>query len=156
MALSSATAHADTKIAYLDMQQAISKTEEGMRAIANLKKLFESRQKELDKKQKDMLEQRKELEKQAKVLSKDALQKRAEEWERKMRELQEVFVGYNKELEQKQQEAEKPIRERMQKVIEGIAQADGIDVVLATGAVVYGPSKFDITDKAIAAYNAKK
>src|SRR5579862_7008543 len=94
-------ARAEMRVAVVDVQRAVMQTEDGLRAQANLKKLFDSRQQELNRKQTDMQKQKDEIEKQAKVLSKDALQKRADEWQKQMVELQSVFVEYNKELEKK-------------------------------------------------------
>src|SRR5215813_13247817 len=93
---------ADQKIAVVDVQRAVAQTEEGLRAQATLKKLFDSRQQELNKKQTDLQKQKDELEKQQKVMSKEAFQKRAEEWQKQMMDLQQIFLEYNKELEKKQ------------------------------------------------------
>src|SRR5579871_2847165 len=89
-------ARAEMRVAVVDVQRAVMQTEDGLRAQANLKKLFDSRQQELNKKQTDMQKQKDEIEKQAKVISKDALQKRVDEWQKQMVELQQVFMEYNK------------------------------------------------------------
>src|SRR5579863_7586043 len=102
--LVSAGARADTRVAVVDVQRAVMQTEDGLRAQANLKKLFDSRQQELNKKQGEMAKQKEEIEKQSKVLSKEALQKRVDDWQKQMVELQQVFMEYNKELEKKQKE----------------------------------------------------
>ena len=48
------SAAAQTKVAVVDTQRAIMETEDGLRAQATLKKVFDSRQRELDKKQSDL------------------------------------------------------------------------------------------------------
>src|SRR6478672_10904470 len=106
--LFSGVAAAQTKIAVVDVQRAVASTEDGLRAQANLKKLFDSKQQELNKKQTDLQRQREDIDKQAKVLSKEALQKRVDDWQKQMMELQAVFVEYNKELEKKQKELTDP------------------------------------------------
>src|SRR5882757_11295635 len=98
------TATAEMKVAVVDVQRAVMQTEDGLRAQATLKKVFDSRQQELNKKQNELQKQREDLEKQQKVLSKEAFQKRVEDWQKSMVELQSVFVEYNKELERKQKE----------------------------------------------------
>src|SRR5687767_15537079 len=100
---------AQAKIAVVDTQRAIMETEDGLRAQATLKKLFDSRQRELDKKQEDLQKEREDIEKQRDVLSKAALAKRVDKWQREMMQLQTVFVEYNKELQKKQGELTQPI-----------------------------------------------
>ena len=97
--------YAQSKIAVVDTQRAIMETEEGLRMQATLKKVFDSRQRELDKKQEELAKERDDIEKQRDVLSKAALAKRVDKWQREMVQLQQVFVDYNKELQKKQGEA---------------------------------------------------
>ena len=44
-------AYAELRIAVVDTQRAMMETEDGLRLQANLKKIFDSKQKELDRKQ---------------------------------------------------------------------------------------------------------
>ena len=81
-------ARAEQRVAVIDVQRAVMQTEDGLRAQADLKKLFDSRQQELNRKQQELGKQKEEIEKQSKVLSKDALQKRVDDWQKQMVELQ--------------------------------------------------------------------
>ena len=47
-------ASAQMRVAVVDTQRAVMETEDGLRAQATLKKLFDKRQRELDQKQKDL------------------------------------------------------------------------------------------------------
>ena len=47
------------------------------------------------------------------MLSQEALQKKVDDWQKQMVELQQIFVEYNKELEKKQKELTDPIFERV-------------------------------------------
>src|SRR5262245_10563086 len=107
--LFSSAASAQQKMAVVDTERAVMETEDGLRAQATLKKLFDSRQRELDKKQEELLKERDDIEKQRDVLSKSALAKRVDKWQREMVNLQTVFVEYNKELQKKQSELTQPI-----------------------------------------------
>ena len=147
------SAHAQTKVAVVDTQRAIMETEDGLRAQATLKKLFDSRQRELDKKQSDLQKQRQDIEKQRSVLSKAALQKRMESWQRDMVQLQTVFVEYNKELQKKQNELTQPIFQRAMTIIRRLASQEGYDVVVDKQAVPYVRSDLDLTDRVIQMYN---
>ncbi|MFO0676799.1 MAG: OmpH family outer membrane protein [Polyangiaceae bacterium] len=154
VALGSGVARAEMKVAVVDVQRAVMQTEDGLRAQATLKKLFDSRQQELNKKQADLMKQKEEIDKQAKVMSKDAFQKRAEEWQKQMMELQGVFVEYNKELEKKQKEITEPIFEKVLGIIKRMATTEGFDLVMDKATVAYIRADLDITDRAIQAYNS--
>jgi outer membrane protein len=161
-AFSPSAAHADApaagpggngKVAVVDVQRAVMQTEDGLRAQAMLKKLFDSRQQELNKKQQDLAKQKDDIEKQQKVLSKEAYQKRVEDWQKQMVDLQQVFVEYNKELEKKQKELTDPVFEKVLGIIKRLATRDGYDMVLSKDAVAYIRSDLDLTDQCIQLYN---
>ena len=158
VSLTSLPARADgaapMKVAVVDVQRAVMQTEDGLRAQAMLKKLFDSRQQELNKKQQDMAKQKDEIEKQAKVLSKDAYQKRVEDWQKQMVDLQQIFVEYNKELEKKQKELTDPVFEKVLGIIKRLAARDGYDVILDKQTVAYIRSDLDLTDQCIQLYNS--
>jgi outer membrane protein len=153
-ALASApAARAQSKVAVVDTQRAIMETEDGLRAQATLKKLFDNRQRELDRKQADLQKEREDIEKQRGVLSKKALQRRIEEWQSELVQLQSVFVEYNKELQKKQNELTQPIFRKIMGIISRLARQDGYDVVVDKQAVPYVRSDLDLTDRVITLYN---
>ena len=150
---SPAVARAQTKIAVIDTQRAIMETEDGLRAQATLKKLFDSRQRQLDKRQVDLQKERDDIEKQRDVLSKEALQKRVEAWQQEMMAIQSVYVEYNKELQKKQNELTKPIFEKTMGLIRRIASQEGYDMVVDKQAIAYVRGDLDLTDRVITMYN---
>lgn len=150
----SGVASAQTKVGVVDVQRAVASTEDGLRAQATLKKLFDSRQQELNKKQTDLQRQREDIDKQAKVLPKDALTKRIDEWQKQMMDLQAIFLEYNKELEKKQKELTDPVFGKILEIVKRIATSENIDLVLDKATVAYVRTDLDITDKAIQMYNS--
>jgi len=149
----SASAHAQSKIAVVDTQRAIMETEDGLRAQATLKKVFDNKQRELDKKQEDLQKEREDIEKQRDVLSKAALAKRVDKWQREMMQLQGVFVDYNKELQKKQGELTQPIVQKIMGAIRRLATQEGLDLVVDKQAAPYVRSDLDVTDRIITLYN---
>jgi outer membrane protein len=141
------------RVAVVDTQRAVMETEDGLRLQATLKKLFDSRQRELDKKQEDLQKEREDIDKQKDTLSKGALAKRFDKWQREMVQLQTVFVEYNKELQKKQNELTQPIFQKAMGIIRRLATQDGYDVVVDKQAVPYVRSDLDLTDKVITMYN---
>jgi outer membrane protein len=148
-----AAAQAPTRIAVVDTQRAIMETEDGLRAQATLKKVFDSRQRELDKKQDDLQKEREDIEKQKDVVSKAALAKRIDKWQREMVQLQQVFVEYNKELQKKQNELTAPIFQKAMGLIRRVATQEGYDVIVDKQAVPYVRGDLDVTDRLITLYN---
>ena len=147
-------AGAQQKVAVIDVQRAVASTEDGLRAQATLKKLFDSKQQELNKKQNDLQRQREEIDKQAKVLPKDALEKRVGEWQNQMMDLQQIFVEYNKELEKKQKELTDPVFEKVMSIIKRLATSENIDLVVDKATVAYVRGDLDLTDRCIQMYNS--
>src|SRR5580700_1128835 len=137
------------KVAVVDVQRAVMQTEDGLRAQATLKKLFDSRQQELNKRQQELGRQKEEIDKQAKVLSQTALQKKVDDWQKQMVELQTTFVEYNKELEKKQKELTDPIFERVLGAIKRIAGTDGYDLIVDRATVAFARGDLDLTDRVI-------
>jgi outer membrane protein len=142
-------AAAQMKVAVVDVQRAVMQTEDGLRAQATLKKLFDNRQQEINRKQQDMQKQKEDIDKQSHVLSQQALQKKVDDWQKEMVELQQTFVEYNKELEKKQKELTDPIFERVMGAIKRVAGSDGYDLILDRATVAFSRGDLDLTDRVI-------
>ena len=147
------TAAAQMKVAVVDVQRAVMQTEDGLRAQATLKKLFDSRQQELNKRQVDLQKQKEDIDKQKTVLSQAALQKKVDDWQKQMVELQTTFVEYNKELEKKQKELTDPIFERVLGAIKRLAGTESYDLIVDRATVAYSRSDLDLTDRVIQLVN---
>ena len=144
-----ARASADMKMAVVDVQRAVMQSEDGLRAQATLKKLFDSRQQELNKRQTDLQKQKEEIDRQKTVLSQQALQKKVDDWQKEMVELQQTFVEYNKELEKKQKELTDPIFERVLGSIKRLAGQDSYDLIVDRATVAFARGDLDLTDRVI-------
>jgi outer membrane protein len=143
------TASAQMKVAVVDLQRAVMQTEDGLRAQATLKKLFDNKQLELNKRQTELQKQKDDIDKQSKVLSQTAVQKKLEDWQKQMVELQTTFVEYNKELEKKQKELTDPIFERILGAIKRVAGTDGYDLIVDRATVAFSRGDLDLTDRVI-------
>jgi outer membrane protein len=142
------------KVAVIDVQRAVTQTEDGLRAQASLKKLFDSRQQELNRKQADLQKQKEDIDKQSKVISKEAFQKRMEDWQKQMMDLQQVLVEADKELQKRQKEATDPIVEKVMAIIKRLATRDGYDLIIDKQAAAFVRSDMDLTDQCIQLYNS--
>lgn len=144
---------AEQRIAVVAMQEAVGRTEDGLRAQATLKKLFDNRQQELNSKQNELTKQKDELDKKGPSM-KD-FQKKAEEWQKAMVQLQTVYVEYNKELDQQRAKILEPIFDELTKIVRRIS-AEKFDIVLDKSTVVLVKPEYDLTEQAIQQYNASK
>jgi outer membrane protein len=140
-------------VAIVDVQRAVMETRDGLRAQAELKRMFDERQQELDARQAELGRERDEIERQAPTLSRVAVEKRREEWQRKMTELQSMFVEYNKDLQKRQGELTAPIVRKLLAVVARTAERDGYDVVLDKQATPYARRSLDLTEQVVKAYD---
>lgn len=146
-------AHAQTKIAVVDLRGAMMQTEDGMSAAATLKRYMKNRQAELDRKQRDLQAEEQELLKQGLFLSRRSMQRRTEHWRLRVIEMQTKAMRYNKQLQQKEASLTKHIARKMMKVIHRVARKRGFDIVVDRGAAPYVRSDLDLTDMVVQMYN---
>jgi outer membrane protein len=147
---------ADQKIGYVDLQRALNEVEEGKSAKALLQKDFAEKQKQLDVKKAEFEKLQADFEKQAVVMSEQARKDKAQDLDRRARELQALFVNLQKDLSDRERDATRGIFDRMAAIAREIAEADGFTYVLEKGAgIVYAPASLDLTNELIRKYNAK-
>lgn len=149
---------AQTKIAVVDLQRALSETEDGRRAKRRLEALFRRRQKALDEAQEKLAKMKADIERleKAGVLPREKLRERVEAFQKEYVELQSTYVEYQRELAQKEAQLTKRILERMQEIVRRMGQREGYSVIVEAneGGVVWVPSNADLTDRVIQQYNA--
>lgn len=154
LGLTEGLAAAEGKVAVVNVQQAVMQTEDGIRAQATLKKLFDKRQQELDARQTELARAREDIEKQSRVLSRQALEKRMEDWQRRMVELQTKFVENNKELQEKQGQLTGPILKKMLGIISRLAKKSSYELIIDKQAVPYARPDLDLTEQVVQMYNS--
>jgi outer membrane protein len=155
-ALVPALASAEQKIGYVDLQRALNEVDEGRTAKALLKKDFDEKQKQIDAKKADFEKLQADFEKQATVMSEQARKDKAQDLDRRARDLQALFVGAQKDLSDREREATRGIFDKMAQIVGEIAEADGFTLVLERNSgVVYAPASLDLTNELIRKYNAR-
>jgi outer membrane protein len=149
--------YADAKFAFVDLQRALNETEDGRRAKAELKTLFDHRQEDLDSRAKQFKSKLEELDKQREVLTPEAYQSKNAELQKALIELQNTYARYQRELAEKEMELTKQIFEKMEKILRRIGQTDGYDMIFdkSESGLVWAPTNLDLTDRLIQLYNAE-
>ncbi len=157
IALPVAARAAEAKIGYVNLQQAVGEVEEGKAARETLKKEFDQKQKMLDDKQNELKRMKDDLDKQMVVMSDDAKREKAMEFERKVQEMQQVYVQMQKDLSDREREMMKVIFDKMESVIKDIAAAEGYNYVFEqqNAGLMVAPPGANMTQELVRRYNAK-
>src|ERR1700687_2584492 len=152
-AQTSAPAAAPSKIAVINIRNAIVATAEGKVAQAQLQSQFAPKQNELQTLQKQIEDLQRRLSEGARTLSDDEKTKMQREGELLSRRLQRGNDDLNEELNAAQGEIVDGIGRKMLEVLDRYARENGFTVVLDTSAqgspVVYGSSQSDITQEIV-------
>ena len=156
LSLAPLAARAEQKIGYVNLQRALNEVDEGKAAKALLKRDFDEKQKQLDGKKTEFDRLQAEFEKQAVVMSDQAKRDKAQDLDRRARELQALFVNLQKDLSEREQQATRGIFDKMSAIVREIAEADGFTIVIEKGAgLVYAPPSLDLTNELIRKFNAR-
>jgi outer membrane protein len=148
-------ARADTKVAYVDLQRALTEIDEGKAARAALKEEFDQKQKMLDDRKGEFEKMRGDFEKQSSLMSDDARKEKQGEIERKGNELQGFFMQQQKELSDREREMTRGIFEKMSGIVHEIAEAEGVSLVVQSEALVYAAPSLDLTNELVRKYNTR-
>jgi outer membrane protein len=146
-------AAAPSKIAVINIRNAIVATAEGKQAQAQLQSQFAPKQNELQSLQKQIEELQRRISEGARTLSDDEKAKLQREGELFSRRLQRGNDDLNEELNAAQGEIVDVIGRKMLEVLDRYARENGYTAVLDTSAqgspVVYGSSQSDITQEIV-------
>jgi outer membrane protein len=145
------------KIGVVDMEQAISSTEEGRAAREELERKKRDAEAQLQPMYEQFKQMREEMESKQFVLSEDALrQKRLD-----LAELGNQIQNRQKELEGKLQiDGERlvgPLQKKLMSIVEDIGRKEGFTLIIARGTpgVMYTREALDITDLVVEKFNRK-
>ena len=150
-------AAAPTKIAVLNVRNAIVATAEGKQAQAQLQSQFAPRQGELQNTQKQIEDIQRRMSEGARTLSDEEKAKLQRQGELLTRKLQRDNDGLTEELNAAQGEIVDGIGRKMLEVLDRYARENGYVAVLDTSAqgspVVYGSSQADVTQDVVRLYD---
>jgi outer membrane protein len=146
----------EVKLGYVDLQRALNETEDGRKAKANLKKVFDAKQKELDEQQEALKKDIEDLNKKRTLLPAEKVREKETELQDRMQKVQQTYMRHQQDLSSKEQEATAKIFERMSKIINKIAVAENFTMVLdrQQSAVLFAKPHLDLTNELIRRYNS--
>jgi len=144
----------EVKIGYVDMQRALNETEDGRKAKAQLKKVFDQKQKELDEQQEELKKAIEDLDKKRTLLPADKVHEKETELQGRMQKVQQTYLRHQQDLSAKEQEATAKIFERMNRIIAKIAASENFSMIFDRGGVVFAKPHLDLTNELIRRYNS--
>jgi outer membrane protein len=148
-------AHADDKIAFVDLQRALEETNDGKAAKNKLKADFDQKQKELDAKQEELKKMKEDFDKKSSLMKEDAKIKMQQDMGQRLQMLQETYARLQGDLQKKEAEATRGILAKLSAVVQKIAERENFVMVLErSSSVVYGKPALDITNEVIRTYNS--
>jgi outer membrane protein len=157
LGLAASPAHAqDIKLGFVDLQRAISETEDGRKARADLKKIFDQKQKELDEQQANLRKEAEDLDKKRTLLPAEKVREREQALSSQLQKVQGTYVRHQQDLQQREQEAMGKIIDRMQAIIGRIATNDNLTMVFdrQQSGLIFAKPHLDLTNEVIRRYNA--
>lgn len=142
------------KLGFVDMQRALNETEDGKKAKAALKKVFDQKQKELDEQQAALKKDIEDLDKKRTLLPADQVRAKEAELQQRMQKVQQTYLRHQQDLSGKEQEATAKIYERMNKILQKIASSENFSMIVDKSALVFAKPHLDLTNELIRRYNA--
>lgn len=149
---------APVKLGFVDLQRAIEETEEGKKAKASLRAVFEAKQKELSAKQEALKKAKGEYDTKRLMMTPEARGKAEQELQQQFMELQSALVSHQKELAGKEAEVMKKILAKMERILQQIGTSQNFTMILekGEGRVLFGQPALDLTNEVIRRYNEMK
>ncbi len=151
---------AEVKIGYIDTVKIFANFKETIEAEEIYKKEVEIWKKQAEEMEADLARMREEIQSQSLMLSAEKLEEKKLIFDQRMKEyqkfMQDIF-GENGEAARRNKELTEPIVEKINGVIEIVAEEEGFTLVLdsSQGVIVYADKEIDITDMIIARLEAQ-
>jgi outer membrane protein len=152
--VTAATAHADVRIAYVDVQRALNECRAGKAAKTQFRGRIERLQAQLEGEQSDVERLKRELEQKASLMQPDQRQNLEDEYEKKLRQFQDDYKNSRDELQEKDNQVTGAIVRDLATVVRQIGVRNGYTMVMEKGTLLWATPATDITDQVIRAYDA--
>lgn len=143
------------KIGIINFQGAIGNTAEGKKAIADLQKKYETRQRDLQQQQQEVQSLQEQLQKGAATLSDEEQRRLSRELEDKQKRLKRAQEDYQSDVQLEQQEMVQRLGQKMYRLLNEYGQQNGFVLILEgyPQLPVYFATT-DITEEMIKRYDA--
>ena len=157
VAVLGATAHAELRIAVVDMQRALNECDAGKRAKDQVKSKFEKAQDQLKRQREDLDRMREDYDKRALVLREDERHNLEKDLETRQLEFKRKYEDFQRDLQRTDKELTSSIVESLYKTVQDYGAEKGYTLVLesSSGALLYADKSNDITDEIVKIFNSR-
>jgi outer membrane protein len=149
-----ATARADVRLAFVDIQRALNECRAGKAAKTQFRGRIERLQSQLEGEQNDVERLKHELEQKGSLMQPDQRQNLEDDYEKKLRHFQDDYKNSSDELKEKDNEVTGAIVRDLATVVRQIGAKNGYTMVMEKGTLLWAVPATDITDEVIRAYDA--
>lgn len=156
--LLAAGAAAQTQLAILNVQEAISRTGEGQKLIRELEQKYRPTQQRLESRQGEVNRMRDQLQKGANTMSAEAVRNLQRDIQKAETALQRAMEDARGEFSQEQNQLFNSVGSKMMAIIDTYSKDNGFQIVLdisnPQSPVLYAVNEVNITNAIISAYDA--
>jgi outer membrane protein len=145
----------DLRIGVVNMERAVRETDEGKAAESTLLNKKKKLENELNRKLKEFYEKEEQLRKAWSILKDAEKQKRAAESRQQFEALQKRYLEAERDLMEDKTKAMMKISNKINKVIQVLAQREKYDYIFNNAAVMWAPPHVDLTNEVIRSLNRK-
>ena len=150
----SAPAHAQVRLAYVDVQRALNECDAGKRAKIEFQSKIQSLDSKLQREQSEVQGLKYEIEKKGMLMNPDQRQNLQDEYIKKAKDLDRNLKDARDDLQRQDNEVTGKILHDLGIIIRNIGEQSGYTMVLEKGSILWGASNLDITDQVIRSYNS--
>ena len=152
--VATATARADVRLAYVDIQRALNECRAGKEAKTQFRGRIERLQSQLEGEQNEVERLKRELEQKGSLMQPDQRQNLEDDYEKKLRRFQDDYKNTRDELQEKDNQVTGAIVRDLATVVREIGVKSGYTMVMEKGTLLWAIPATDITDQVIRAYDA--
>jgi outer membrane protein len=150
-----ATPNATARIAFVDLQRVLVRSQAGVAAREQLEKEKAQMEREISTRQQEIDKLREDLEKKGSLLTAEARREREEALERKRRDGARLTDDFRRDLARKEQQVLVRLQQDLVGVIERLGKQKGYYMIVERrgAGVLYAAAEADLTDDVIRAYD---
>jgi outer membrane protein len=147
-------AHAELRLAYVDVQRALNECDAGKKAKAEFQGRVSTLESRLQRQQSEVQSLKDQIEKKGMLMNPDQRQNLQDQYVTKAKNFERDWKDSKDELQAKDQEITAKIVHDLAQVIRTIGERDGYTMVMEKGSILWGAPGIDITDAVIRSYNS--
>ncbi|HEY7536099.1 MAG TPA: OmpH family outer membrane protein [Thermodesulfobacteriota bacterium] len=153
-----AYAQSTVKIGIVDLQRVIRESQAGKTAKGAFEKEFQDKRRIIEQKTEQLSRDKQDYISKAPVMEDSARKQRAEDIDRREKDLNRTRDDFRDELQKRDFELTQKILTELESVIQSIGDSGGYTLIIekTEGGVIYSVKAVDVTDQVIQSYDSKK